>query len=417
VTATNRKPVSWQKTLWTMAAVQAMMMMAFSSSAPFLALFIEQLGVKDVHQVDVWAGVISSANFLVSAVLSPFWGAVADRRGKKMMVLRTTLAISFFTFIMGFSRNVWELLFIRMLQGAFSGYSASANALVATTIPEERLGFALGWLSTSAMVGGLLGPLLGGILSDTFHSYRVVFFLTAAFAMTAFALTSFLVREPQSEGKGRSVAGKGSIVQQFRSLKDLKSVHVMFFVLFIAQFSVMSVQPVLPLYIKELTHSASQLGTIAGFAFAVTGLADLLFSPFLGKRSDTLGYKRVLSISLLGAGLCYLPQALAPNIWVFVLGRFGLGMFVGGILPTANALVGRLTPREQRGQVYGFTSSSTFLGSFAGPLVGGTASAAFGIRPALAFTSLLYFVNFVWVRWKVKDPGAAQPQRETGSSV
>lgn len=322
-----------------------------------------------------------------------------------MMVLRTTLAISLFTCLMGFSQNVWELLIIRMMQGAFSGYSASANALVASIIPEERLGFALGWLSTSAMVGGLIGPLFGGVMVDLVHSYRIVFFLTAAFAMTAFILTSLLVREPAEDtGKG-VVRKKGSLIAQFRAVKQLKSVHVMFVVLFVAQFSVMSVQPVLPVYIKQLTHGElGQLGTIAGFSFAVTGIADLIFSPFFGKRSDHIGYKRVLSISLLGAGLSYLPQAFAPNIWVFILGRFGLGLFVGGIMPTANALVGRLAPREQRGQIYGFTSSATFVGSFAGPLIGGVISAGFGIRVMLCITTVLYLLNMIWVRLKVRDP-------------
>lgn len=387
-----------------MAAVQAIMMMAFSSMGPFLALYIEQLGVKDMHQVDVWAGVIASANFLIAALLSPMWGAVADRRGRKMMVMRTTLAISLFTCLMGFAHNVWELLFIRMMQGAFSGYSASANALVATSIPEDRLGFALGWLQSAAMVGGLLGPLLGGVLADAVHSYRIVFFLTAAFAMIAFVITSLFVREPQQLVARPAGPRKGSVIQQFRMVKQLKSVHVMFVVLFVAQFSVMSVQPVLPVYIKELTHNTAYLGTVAGFAFAVTGLADLMFSPFFGKRSDSIGYRKVLSISLLGAGLCYLPQALAPNIWIFVLGRFGLGLFVGGLMPTANALVGRLTPRAQRGQIYGLTSSATFLGSFAGPLLGGAGSALFGIRTMLGLTTLLYLANLLWVRWKVRDP-------------
>ncbi|GMA58360.1 hypothetical protein GCM10025858_28630 [Alicyclobacillus sacchari] len=191
-------PISWQRTLWTMAAVQAIMMMAFSSMGPFLALFIGQLGVKNQHAVEVWAGVVASSNFLMSAIMSPIWGGVADKHGKKMMVMRTTLAIAIATCLMGFSRNVYELLIIRMLQGAFSGFSASANALVASVIPEERLGYALGWLSTFAMVGSLLGPLLGGVLVDTFHhNYRIVFFLTALFASTAFILTWLLVREPR----------------------------------------------------------------------------------------------------------------------------------------------------------------------------------------------------------------------------
>jgi DHA1 family multidrug resistance protein-like MFS transporter len=296
-----------------------------------------------------------------------------------------------------------------MMQGAFSGFSAAAIALVSTVIPEEKLGFALGWTQSAGMIGSLIGPLVGGFLADTLHSYRAVFYLTSTFALAAFLVTLLLVKEefPASKGGGKR---KLSLFGQFRAVKDLKSVHTMFLVLFVTQFSVMSVQPVLPVYMKELMQGETGLlGTIAGFAFSVTGLADLIASPFLGKRSDQLGYRRVLTICMTGAGLFYLPQALAPNIWVFVASRFGLGLFVGGILPTANALVGRLTPAKQRGQVFGFTSSATFLGSFAGPLLGGFGSAALGIRWMLAVTSVLYLLNMVWVRLKVKDPAPLDP--------
>lgn len=144
----SKEGSSWQRTLLVMAGVQCIMMMAFSSTGPFLALFIEQLGVHDMKQVDIWAGAITSSNFLISAIVSPLWGSLADRKGRKLMVLRSTLAISLFTCMMGFAQAVWQLLVIRMLQGVFSGYSATANALVATKIPEERLGFALGWMAS-----------------------------------------------------------------------------------------------------------------------------------------------------------------------------------------------------------------------------------------------------------------------------
>jgi DHA1 family multidrug resistance protein-like MFS transporter len=402
--ATARTDDSWRKVLWTMAIVQGLVMMAFTSSGPFLALFIEQLGVHDLREVAVWAGVISSSNFLISAIVSPMWGEVADRKGRKLMVMRSTLAISLFTCVMGFTQSVSQLLAVRMLQGAFSGFSGAANALVATRIPEERLGFALGWLASAGMIGSLLGPMAGGLMVDYVHSYRVVFFLTAAFAMTAFIITALFIKEGPIEASSRPARPKLSLLQQFRSARELTALYSMFPVLFLAQFSVMSIQPVLPLYMKELTGSTAYLGTIAGFAFSVTGLADLIASPFLGKRSDKLGYRRVLTICMTGAGLFFLPQALAPNIWVFIASRFGLGLFIGGILPTANALVARLTPASERGRVFGFTASATFLGSFAGPLLGGAGSAAFGIRSMLAAVCGLYFINMIWVRLRVKDP-------------
>ncbi len=393
---------SWRRTLWIMAIVQSLMMMAFTSSGPFLALYINELGVENWDTVAIWAGVISSCNFLIAAIVSPIWGAIGDRKGRKLMVMRTTFAISFFMLLMGFAQNVWHLLITRTIQGIFSGFSAAANALVATVIPEERLGYALGWLASAGMFGSLIGPLVGGVLVDLFHNYRVAFFVTGGFALLASLVTFFFVKE-RFEPPQKGAQKKGSIIEQFRAVKELKGVRTLFLVLFLAQFSVMSVLPVLPVYMKELT-GLEYLGIIAGFATAATGLADLIASPFLGKRSDKIGYRKVLTISMIGAALMYLPQALAPNIWVFIAARFGLGLFIGGIMPTANAMVGRLTPKEQRGRVYGFSASAMLLGSFAGPLFGGLGSAVFGIRVMLGLTCLLYLLNLIWVRWKVVEP-------------
>ena len=119
----------------------------------------------------------------------------------------------------------------------------------------------------------------------------------------------------------------------------------LFVVLLVAQFGVQTVQPVVTLYVQSLVGNVPNLATLGGVAFSVTGLADVIASPFLGKRSDVLGYRRVLLISLFGAAMFSVPQAFAGSYWAFVAERFGVGLFIGGILPTANALVGRLVPR------------------------------------------------------------------------
>src|SRR5579875_1249312 len=112
------KPISWQRTLWTMAAVQAIMMMAFSSMGPFLALFIGQLGVKSEHAVEVWAGVVASANFLMSAIMSPIWGGGADKRRKDVMVMPHAVSIGSSTWLNGLSPTVLGTCVNPMFEGA-----------------------------------------------------------------------------------------------------------------------------------------------------------------------------------------------------------------------------------------------------------------------------------------------------------
>ena len=384
--------------MWMMVGIQFIMTMSFTVLSPVLPLFLQQIGVRGGDSaIDLWTGVLNAATPLVAAFASPLWGRLSDRRGRKQMLLRSMIAISIFTGLMGLTTNVWQLFALRALMGAFSGFSAAAITLVASTIPAERLGFALGWLSTGQLVGGLFGPVLGGIVADLLGSTRASFFMTSAIASIATVIALVFVRDsfrPAPGGKQR-----GSVLGGFRMLLAAPGLLSLFVVLLFAQFGVRIIQPVITLYVQTLVGNVPRLASLSGFAFSVTGLADVIASPFLGKRSDKLGYRRVLLISMFGAALFSIPQAFAHNYWEFVAERFGVGMFIGGILPTANALVGQLVPPERRGAVYGLTASATFLGNSLGPLTGGAVAATFGLRWVFLVTAVLLLGNMVWT-WR-----------------
>jgi DHA1 family multidrug resistance protein-like MFS transporter len=154
------------------------------------------------------------------------------------------------------------------------------------------------------------------------------------------------------------------------------------------------------------------LATLAGIAFSITGLANVISAPFLGNRSDRIGYRRVLLICLAGGTLTTLPQAFTDNYWLFTAERFAVGLFIGGLLPAANALVGRLVSRAERGAVYGMTSSAMFLGNSMGPLLGGAIAASFGLHWVFLMTAIVMAANLIWVYHRV--PEYRDPAREAG---
>jgi DHA1 family multidrug resistance protein-like MFS transporter len=373
-----------------------------------MPLFLPELGVNTPAGIDLWSGILNGSTSFVAAFASPLWGRLADRRGRKLMLLRSSCAIAIFTALMGMSVNVWQFFAARALMGAFAGFSASAIALVASQVPEGRLGFALGWLSTGQLVGSLIGPVIGGGLSDLTDSYRIPFYCTSA--MTFLAL--FLVwrglheRFEPLQGPRRERSALGGL----KLLLGSAGLLPLFFVLLMAQFGVRTVQPIVTLFVQDMVGQAPNLATLSGIAFSVTGVSDLIASPFLGKRSDVIGYRRVLLICLLGATLTTLPQAFVGSYWAFVAERFGVGMFIGGILPTANALVGRLVARADRGTVYGMTASATFLGNSLGPLTGGALAATIGLRWVFLVTALMFLVNLLWVYFTVPEYTAAANQ-------
>jgi MFS transporter, DHA1 family, multidrug resistance protein len=400
--------LNWQHTLWAMVGIQFVMTMAFSMLTPIMPLFLPELGVTSAAAIDLWAGILAGVTSFVAAFASPLWGTVADRHGRKLMLLRSSIAIGFFAALMGVSQNVWQFLAVRAAMGAFAGFSSAAIALVASQVPEGRLGFSLGWLSTGQLVGSLVGPIIGGVLADLTGSYRIPFFCTSATIFVSVSLVWLVVHEEFTRPQRGS--GRRSTVSGLIALVTTPALLALFFVLLMAQFGVRTVQPVVTLYVKQMVGNVPNIATLAGLAFSVTGLADVIASPFLGKRSDQIGYRRVLLISLIGATLMTLPQAFTSNYFVFTAERFGVGMFVGGLLPTANALVGRLVARSDRGAVYGMTSSAMFMGNSLGPLLGGAIAASLGLRWVFVMTAAVMALNLAWVYYRVPEFVERPPQ-------
>src|SRR6185312_7866424 len=187
--------VGWQRTLWAMVGIQFIMTASMSFLSPIIPLMLPQLGVRTSEGVDIWAGVITGSTSLVAAFASPIWGRVADKHGRKLSLLRSSMAIGVFTALMGLATNVWWFFGARAVMGLFAGFSSAAIALVASQVPERRLGYALGWLSSGQLVGSLVGPVIGGILADLTGSYRAPFFWCAGITCAGLALVWAIVHE------------------------------------------------------------------------------------------------------------------------------------------------------------------------------------------------------------------------------
>jgi MFS transporter, DHA1 family, multidrug resistance protein len=392
---------AWQRTLWAMVGIQFVMTAAISFLSPIIPLMLPELGVGTAQGIAIWSGIIAGATSFVAAFASPIWGRLADRQGRKVALLRSSFAIALFTALMGLSANVWQFFGARAVMGAFAGFSSAAIALVASQVPERRLGYALGWLASGQLVGSLVGPVIGGILADATGSYRAPFYWCAGITCAGLMLVWAIVREDFTPAP--ATGQRHRLRSSLGLLTGSPGLVALFVVLLMAQFSTRTVQPVVTIFVQDLIGSPPQIATLAGIAFSITGLANLVSSPFLGNRSDIIGYRKVLLICLLGATLTSAPQIFASDYWTFVAERFAVGLFIGGILPTANALIGRSVPRESRGTIYGMTASATFLGNSLGPLTGGGVAAWFGTRWVFVVTAALLAANLLWVWFTVPE--------------
>ena len=159
------------------------------------------------------------------------------------------------------------------------------------------------------------------------------------------------------------------------------------------------------LFVESMTDNAQMVATLTGSVFTATGLAQAISLPLISRNSDRWGHRKVLIICLLGGAIFYFPQALVGNITLLLILRFIYGLFLGGILPMINSLIGLLTPASHRGRVYGLTSSAFFLGGFVGPLSGGVLAAQLGFTAVFFLTAFLLVANAFLVGKKVPGPG------------
>jgi DHA1 family multidrug resistance protein-like MFS transporter len=380
---------NWRVTLWAMVSVQVIMSISFTIISPIMPLFLPDVGVTTPEGVDLWAGALASVTSFVAALAAPLWGRLSDRYGRKPMVLRASAAIGLLTILTGLAQSPYQLLAIRLTEGMFAGFSSAAVVLVTTQVPRNRLGSSLGWLSTGQLSGGLIGPIFGGALADLTGSYRVPFVVAGSIALLAFVVCFILVPE---HFKPVEQKAQRSFLAGVRGIARARGLATLVLVLLLAQFGVQAISPIISLFVAQLLGSQVDVATLSGLAFSVSGLAGVIAVPLLGRTSDRVGEGTVLLIALAGATLMTAPQAFAGHYWLFVAERFGVGLFVGAIVPTANALIAKSTSPDERGLIFGITQSSYFLGNSLGPMMGGAVGAAFGLHWVFLVTATLLAV-------------------------
>lgn len=374
--------IAWIGTFFTGAS--------FSIVMPFMALYIEELGVKG-DMVEWYAGLSVAISALASALVSPIWGRLADRYGRKPMMIRASMVMTFTMGGLALVPNVFWLLFLRTLNGLFAGYVPNATALIASQVPQNRSGYALGTLSTGLTAGVLIGPLLGGTLSEAF-GMRGTFLLVGLILFICCLLTIFGLREDfQPVEKGEMM----TLSQVFARIPSKSMLIGLFVTSMIIQISAQSIAPMLALYIRYLGQRENIL-FYSGLIVSAMGFSSLLSTPFLGKLGDRIGNHRLLLMGLFYSFLLYFLCGFAGSALQLGILRFAYGFGVGALMPSVNSLLTKMTPKEGISRIFSFNQSFSYIGQVLGPFVGSGVATGLGYRWVFFVTAMIVFGNFVW---------------------
>lgn len=366
--------------------------LAISQILPFLPLYISQLGVTSHEALSMWSGLTFSVTFLISAIVSPMWGSLADRKGRKLMLLRASLGMAIAILLQAFATNVWQLFLLRGVMGLTSGYIPNAMALVASQVPRERSGWALSTLTTAQISGVIGGPLMGGFIADHV-GLRAVFCITAALLVVSFLVTLFLIKEGVRPTIKKSERLSGKAV--FASLSHPALVISLFFTTMVIQLCNGSIGPILALFIKSMVPDSSNIAFLSGLIASVPGISALISAPRLGKLGDRIGTERILMATLIFAVVLFFAMSWVTTPLQLGILRFLLGFADGAMLPAVQTLLVKYSSDQITGRIFGYNQSFMYLGNVAGPLMGATVSAMAGFRWVFIATASIVLIN-IW---------------------
>ena len=367
--------------------------LAMSQIMPFLPLYVEQLGIHEHGALSLWSGLVFSSTFLVAAIVAPLWGSLADRMGRRPMLLRAALGMAIAIALQGMATNVYQLVALRALMGLASGFIPNGMALVASQAPRERSGWALGTLSTAQVTGVIAGPLLGGFLADHI-GLRWVFMLTSGMMFISFLVTLFLIRE----GRMVQVERKDHMSNRevFRSWQYPMLMLTLFITTLMIQVANGSIGPVLTLFIRYLIGGGQEnVAFMSGIVASLPGIAALIAAPRLGRLGDKVGMARILVPALAVAALLFIAMSLVATPWQLAGLRFLLGFADGALLPAVQTLLVTFSSQRVTGRVLGYNQSFLYLGNMLGPMMGSTVSALWGFRWVFVATSVLVAINAI----------------------
>ena len=356
-----------------------------SSCVPFLPLYVRELGVTDMNQVKFWSGIVFSGPYIMAIFAVPVWGTIGDKYGRKLMVIRAIFGLALAMFLMGFAQNVVQLFLLRIFQGFASGFVAATLSFITAETPSDHTGYAIGMLQSSQFAGTILGPLIGGVISDL-AGIRPVFYIVAALCIVAGVLIVFFVKENNFVKPEKYKFTTWSNLKELISIREFRWILLM---IIIGQAGINFTTSIFPLFIEKLHTPAGFLSTITGFLLAIVGFFSIIFAPRWGKLNDRKNFRQIIPITATIVGIATMAQLIVSDWYMLIPFRILIGIFLSGILPTLYSALSKKSKKMTIGSNMSIASSATYLGAFISFFSCAWVSSYFGITTVFIVSGLL----------------------------
>lgn len=385
--------MNWKAVLAFMVLFAVLMASSYTMLIPFLPIYLESELGADAKSVNMWSGVVFAVTFAISAVVAPLWGRLSDRTGRKLMMLRSSILLAVAYFLGGIVQTPFQLFLMRVVQGFAAGLWPACLAMLSAYVPKNRIGIAMGLMQSANICGGIIGPLLGGVLATAF-GMRDSFFVGAGGLSLITIITIIFIKEPPRE-KPAAAAQEGAPKPRRESLLKDRGILALMLAAGFTSLVIMQVQPVMTVYIATFGEvSKENLMMLSGAIFSLGGLAGAIAAPQWGRAGQKRGFFYTMVISFCLAGVVSCLQGIPRTLWIFALFQFIFGLSFSGIFPSANSLLVLLTPASRRGESFALFFAAQQVGGAVGPILGGALATVLAPR-AVFFTggALLFCIG------------------------
>jgi len=378
------EPGSWQRNVWALSLIVFTAFVGFQFFSPFLPLFVKELGVTDPAEIAVWSGVLMAVTPGLAGLLGPLWGRLADRVGRKLMMVRSLAGFIVTIAAMGLVTSVTQLFVARLVQGIFAGFSVMAMALASVSCPRDKVPVAIGRVQSAQLLSAAVGPAAGGYIASHF-GIRYAFFVTAGLCAVSLIGLMVLFREERPPEVTRRPAPLA-----FREVFRLPHFAVVLGLLLIAQFIDRGLALLIPLKVAHLP-GVERIAAVSGIIISVSAVCGTISASVAGRLAQDWPIGRLLLIACLsGAIPCALMAWTSSWVWLLVL-RCLVGFSLGGALTLAYSLGGHLVPSDNRGAAFGWLALGVQFSSALSPVATG-GLAALSLSGAFLFDGALAWV-------------------------
>ncbi len=386
--------MNWKRSFYIILVAQMITSMGFSLIFPFLPFYIKELDSVLGLSTEILSGLVFSSQALAMALVSPFWGAIADRYGKKPMVVRAMMGGAVTILLMGFVRTAEQLILLRICQGLLSGVISATSALSASFAPREKSGFVMGSLQVAVWSGVAMGPFIGGILADI-SGIRTTFVITGILLFLSGVSVLFHVQE-KSNVNQEKVERKSGLFSDWKKLFTKRKVLVVFILRFLSSIANTMLYPVLPLFLATLAGSKENLGTLTGSVIGAASVSGIIGGFIMARTSDKIGHRRVVILASVTTALFFIPQGLVGKVWQFFALNLLAGLCSGALTPSLSALLVQSSDRGTEGSIYGFDNSIVAAGRAIAPIAGSILAVHFSYKSTFIATGLVFLVMAIF---------------------